>query len=61
MFLPILQEKLVFGSVFDFFKNYGWYDRFVLTAQSVSTGGKEQSFLWKQHSGRGRGQAEVRE
>lgn len=30
-----------------FFKNYGWYDSFVLTAQSVSTGGKEQSFLGK--------------
>ncbi|EEC53999.1 hypothetical protein BACEGG_01755 [Bacteroides eggerthii DSM 20697] len=55
MFLPILQEKLVSGSVFVFFKNYRWYDRFVLTAQSVSTGGKEQSFLWKQHLGRGKG------
>ena len=37
----------VFLNIFDFFKNYGWYDRFVLTAQSVSTGGKEQSFLGK--------------
>lgn len=32
---------------FCFFKNYGWYDSFVLTAQFVSTGGKEQSFLGK--------------
>ena len=46
-FVPILQEKLVGSSVFVFFKNYGWYDSFVLTAQFVSTGGKEQSFLGK--------------